>query len=67
MTKQLRVDWSRCDGRGLCSLWAPDLVELDDWGFPVVRHDRVVAQVAGQADDAVRACPRFALRIIDRS
>ena len=33
---QLRVDFVACDGRGLCAEALPELITLDDWGFPIV-------------------------------
>ncbi|GEN81123.1 ferredoxin [Actinotalea fermentans] len=70
----LRVDMVACDGIGQCALVAPGLVELDRWGYPVVREDagtdddrsarRAAAaarRAAAAARRAVRACPRRAL------
>ena len=34
---RLRVDWIRCDGYGLCGDFVPDLIELDDWRYPIIR------------------------------
>jgi len=33
---ELAVDRIRCDGRALCRT-AAELVQLDDWGYPMVR------------------------------
>lgn len=58
----LRVDMVACEGIGQCALVAPGLVELDRWGFPVVRHGGAGDASAGPAARrAVRACPRRAL------
>lgn len=62
----LRVDPILCDGFGHCHELAPDLVEIDEWGYPVVTtattslHDR---QALRSARLAVRGCPRQALAI----
>lgn len=66
---QLRIDATRCDGVGICALMAPDLVTLDQWGFPVIADvaDLVASgQVTGQQAErqvrrAVRACPHRVL------
>jgi ferredoxin len=65
MTTQpkLRVDPIACDGRGLCAEVAPELVTLDDWGFPIVRAGPVPPQWAVHAREAVRLCPKLALRL----
>jgi len=50
-----------CDGIALCAHLAPDIVELDRWGFPiVVGHDLAPGEAAA-ARRALRACPRRAL------
>ena len=32
---KVEIDWTRCDGHGLCATLLPDDVALDEWGFPV--------------------------------
>lgn len=59
---KLSVDWTRCDGRGLCTELLPEILDVDDWGFPVVRAD-VPDDLTGHARRAVRDCPRLALRL----
>ncbi len=64
MTQQLRIDPIRCDGYGLCAEEAPDLVWLDDWGYPVVADWPVASpELLRQARRAVDACPVLALRL----
>jgi ferredoxin len=57
----LRVNPISCDGRGLCAEIAPELITLDDWGFPITGP--VPAGLAGAAEAAVRICPLLALRV----
>lgn len=64
MTHRLRVDWPACQARGLCHEVLPEVVDLDDWGYPVVTREIDDALLA-DARAAVRACPRNALRIVD--
>ena len=59
---KLKVNMIACDGRGLCAEVLPELVVLDDWGFPIIAAD-VPADLAAQAGEAVRICPRLALRL----
>lgn len=65
MTAELVVDWHACDGHGLCAVLLPELVDLDDWGFPVVRGpvERVTVRAARRA---AAGCPALALRIRPR-
>jgi ferredoxin len=60
---RLTVDPVLCDGRGLCAELLPWLVTLDDWGFPIVRDDTIDEGSLGEVSEAVRVCPRLALRL----
>ena len=62
MTRHLSVDWTRCDGHGLCARMLPEAVTLDEWGFPII--DPTAAVDAGAVKTAVATCPRLALRIV---
>lgn len=71
---RLHIDWTKCDGRGLCVELLPEALERDDWGYPSAVRDRVRsvgdatnvpltgAEMAAAAD-AVEFCPLLALRI----
>jgi ferredoxin len=63
-TPHLVVDWTRCDGHGLCHSLAPELVGRDEWGFPVL-HDRPAGAPADLRRIAA-ACPALALRLEPR-
>ena len=65
MTRHFRliVDPIACDGRGLCAELLPELITLDDWGFPVVTNADVPERLRGEAAAVVRLCPRLALRL----
>lgn len=62
MSHQLLVDWPACTGRGLCHELLPELVTLDEWGYPIV-SGRVPDDLLSEAREAVRACPQLALRL----
>ena len=66
MTTRLHLDWTRCDGRGVCTELLPDLLGVDDFGFPVSRSGERDPVVFRQDEDAarhaVRSCPLMALR-----
>lgn len=63
MSARLRVDWPACRARGLCHELLPDVVDLDEWGYPVVTGDLTDDQMP-EARAAVRACPKLALRVV---
>jgi ferredoxin len=61
-TTRLSVDWLRCDGHGVCAEIAPELITLDDWGYPIMHHD-VTWATERVARKAVELCPALALRL----
>jgi ferredoxin len=64
MTKQLRVDWPSCKGRGLCHEILPEAIQLDEWGYPLVVSD-IDEDTIGLAREAVKVCPTLALRMVE--
>jgi ferredoxin len=61
---RLGMDWIACNGYGACALAAPDLVELDDWGYPVFDQEHAVPDdLLRQARRAVADCPMLALSL----
>ena len=67
MTDRLHVDYAACSGHGLCADLLPELVEIDEWGFPILRADTVDPDLLPLARRAVRACPTLALRLLKTS
>lgn len=60
---RLRVDPIACTGHGICAELLPEVVRLDDWGFPIIDD---VAITPGLLDDArrtVTSCPALALKL----
>ena len=64
---RLRVDPIACDGRGLCAEILPELIRLDDWGYPILDDSAVPPELLGLARRAVDACPTLALLLDDDS
>ncbi|MFF5209391.1 NADH-ubiquinone oxidoreductase-F iron-sulfur binding region domain-containing protein [Streptosporangium sp. NPDC000396] len=60
---RLAVDWTRCQGHGLCAKLAPDLVQLDEHGYPIFIGETVPPQLQRLARRAVEMCPALALRL----
>jgi ferredoxin len=58
---RLAVDWIRCDGRGLCADLLPELITLDEWGYPIIDPRPVPEHLRAHARRAVEACPTLAL------
>ena len=62
---RIHVDWTRCDGHGLCAELLPELLDRDDWGFPLARGSlEVDARLLPHARRAVSACPLLALKLV---
>ncbi|MBV8463747.1 MAG: ferredoxin [Acidimicrobiales bacterium] len=61
--RHLELDPVACDGFGHCAELLPELISLDEWGYPVVERRPIPAPLLEHVDRAVRACPRDALRV----
>ena len=57
------VDWTRCDGHGLCAALLPDRITRDEWGFPVLDGRPVSPAEEKAVRRAVTLCPALALRL----
>jgi ferredoxin len=62
MSHELKVDMLRCDAYGYCAELLPELVALDQWGYPIISGE-VTPELLKEAERAVAACPRLALRL----
>lgn len=61
---RLAIDRIRCDGRGHCAELLPELIRLDDWGYPILAAGPVPKHLVGQARVAAAACPVLALALL---
>jgi ferredoxin len=64
---RLRLDPAACDGHGLCADLLPELIELDEWGYPMLLADTVPEHLLPHARRARDACPTLALRLLKAS
>ena len=60
-SRSIIVDPIACDGHGICAELLPELIRLDDWGYPIIDPAPVPPQLEGLARRAVAACPTLAL------
>jgi len=65
MPRELRVDWIRCDGYGLCGDLAPDAIALDEWRYPIILADGVPSALLNDVQRAIDCCPMRALSLVD--
>ena len=61
--QQLAIDWTRCEGNGLCAQLVPQLIHLGADGYPVILDIPVPHWLEKDAQQAVRKCPTKALRL----
>jgi ferredoxin len=57
----LTVDPIACDAYGYCAELIPEVISLDEWGYPIVTPDPVPPRLEKSARRAVRDCPRRAI------
>ena len=55
------VDRDRCEGNAVCLGIAPDIFDLDDEDYAVVKLDPIPAEREQLAEQAIAECPRAAL------
>jgi ferredoxin len=63
--QQLRVNPVACSGHGLCAELLPELITLDEWGYPLLTGELVPGRLAARARRAVTDCPALALMLSD--
>jgi len=63
MPQRLRIDWTACEGRGVCLETLPELIGSDDWGYPMIASGAVPEHLVAHARRAVALCPTLALRL----
>jgi ferredoxin len=61
VSTRLRVNPIACEGHALCAELLPELIRLDDWGYPILELAEVPPDLLGLAERAVDACPTLAL------
>ena len=63
MTMKIHVNPILCDGYGQCAELLPEVVTLDEWGYPMVAAASIGEELEPVARRAVAMCPRLALSL----
>lgn len=63
MTSRLRLNPIACDAHGLCAELLPEMIELDEWGYPILDERPIPADLLEHARRAAAACPTLALLV----
>ncbi len=62
---KVKADFDLCEANALCTAFAPDTFELDDDDYLQILDDEVTPDNERQVRQAVEACPRAALSIVE--
>jgi ferredoxin len=63
MSMRLRVNPIACAAHGMCAELLPEMITLDQWGYPIVADGPVPRQLTAHARRAADVCPTLALLI----
>ncbi len=66
MNAVVKVNPIACEAYGYCAELLPELVTLDEWGYPVVDGGPVPPHLVELARRAAKECPRRAF-LVERS
>jgi len=61
---RIAVDPVACEAYGYCAELLPEVLSVDEWGYPVLHDKTVPDHLVEQARRAARACPRRALHVM---
>jgi ferredoxin len=61
--QRLGVNPIMCRAHGMCAELLPELIQLDEWGYPLFDRGPVPHALLAEARAAVAVCPTLALRL----
>jgi ferredoxin len=62
---RITVDFDICESNAVCMQYAPDIFEVGDDDLLMLLHEEVPAGREDAVGEAVRRCPRQAIRLAD--
>ncbi len=60
---KVKVDFDLCESNALCEALAPEVFELDDDDFLVIKKEEIGADDEAAVRRAVASCPRAAISL----
>jgi ferredoxin len=60
---ELWIDRTKCDGSRLCAELFPEMIRLDDWGYPIITPGAIPPALVPHAQRTVNSCPVLALAL----
>jgi ferredoxin len=62
---KVKADYDLCEANAMCEALAPDVFEIDDDDNLQILDDQVTDENRQRVEQAVAACPKAALSIVD--
>ena len=62
---KIRADFDLCEANAMCEALAPDVFEVDDDDYLQILDGTVTEENRTRVEQAVAACPKAALRIVE--
>jgi ferredoxin len=63
---RITIDPVACDAYGYCAEILPEVIGLDEWGYPIIRDGPLDNELVVLARRAARDCPKRALTLRDK-
>ena len=60
----MTIDRIKCDGHGLCAELLPEMIRLDDWGYPIIAPGPISDRLGPHAQRAVAAASNSSSRSV---
>ncbi len=60
---KIKVDFDLCESNALCEAMAPEVFELDDDDYLVMKTEETTPENIDDVKRAVAACPRAAIKL----
>jgi len=63
---RVEVNWDACESNALCMAAAPEVFEVRDDDFMyLLMEGEIPAELLAKVQEAVRVCPKQALKLVD--
>ena len=62
---KIKADFDLCESNALCQAMAPEVFEIDDNDYLVIKAEETTPDTLEDVKRAVAACPRAALTLVD--
>jgi ferredoxin len=64
---RIRIDPVACEAYGYCAELLPEVISLDEWGYPIVDERPLHPELVSLAKRAVRNCPKRAVTLLEKT